>query len=100
MRTREEIEMEIAEVIAAGRRMNNLQNEGAGGYDHTDAAKREALTAELNAAIDAEWTAEITATRRAIFNEAVTRLLNPVKAQKETGIDLYELRLAVERHGA
>ena len=73
MRSSKEIAKEIRNLNKAGRKINAYQNEGGCGYDHTPDTS--ALEAEYHAAkkeeFAAEWTAEVTATRRATFNDLV-----------------------------
>jgi hypothetical protein len=101
MRTRDEITAEMAQVGAAGRRMNALQNEGGEGFDHTDMARINRLSDELEQSIRAEWTRETTVARRAQWNAAVKAMTNPTARDIEsaTGISMTELKAAVKRHG-
>ena len=100
MRTRDEVTAEMAQVEAAGRRMNRFQNEGGEGYDHTDTARIDRLYDELQQSIRAEWTLDVTLVRRAAWNAAVKAATNPTARaiERATGIDLDELNAAVKRH--
>lgn len=83
--------------------MNQLQNEGGEGCDHT--ADTSALEAEYNTAKDAEfaseWTAEVTAERRAAWNTAA-KLFKSYKEQRATeaamGFIFEDLKKAVTMH--
>jgi hypothetical protein len=100
MRTRQEIQAEIAKVRAAGASMNRLQNEGGQGYNHTNEARLSELAAELQAVKEAEWTVEVTTARRAAWNAEVRAgNSNPVALAAKIGYNLDDLRAAVKRHG-
>ena len=100
MRSRDEVTAEMEQVEAAGLRMNRLQNEGGEGYDHTDMARIDRLYDELQQAIRAEWTLDVTIARRAAWNAAVSASTSPTARalERATGIDLDELDAAVRRH--
>lgn len=103
MKTATEIKNEIAATIAAGRKMNNLQNEGGSGCDHTNRARIAELKRELE---EIEWSKEATAAKRAIFNSeikaaAVGGKVTPkaiANVTKKTGIDMATLKLYVKKH--
>jgi len=100
MRTRQEIQAEIAKVRADGKAMNRLQNEGGEGYDHTNEARLSELAAELQAVVDSEWTVEVTTARRAAWNAEVhAGNRNPVAIAAKVGFNFDDLRAAVKRHG-
>jgi putative IMPACT (imprinted ancient) family translation regulator len=105
MRTSKEIKAEMDKVQAAGRRMNNLQNEGHYGYDHADSKKLDALFAEFRAAKFAEeWSKEQTIEKRVRWNATVVAAKKIGKAsnlhylQTTSGIKMSELRDAVKFH--
>ena len=88
-------------ILERGRKMNNLQNEGADGYDHTD---RTALMVALKAQRikrDAEWTLETTVARRAEWNDASRSISNatPKMIADKVGYKMADLVAAVTRHG-
>ena len=100
MRTQSQVASEIETVKTSGRKMNQLQNEGGQGYDHTDAARLSELAAELSAAKDAEWTLQATTVRCAAWNaEVKAGNRNPVAIAAKLGYNLDDLRAAVKRHG-
>ena len=100
--TREEIKAEIARIQAQGRKTNALQNEGGEGYDHTDSKRIDELVDMLVAMEHAEWTRDITITRRAAWNAELKRQGNAATEEslrKKLGYGLDDLRAAVSRHG-
>lgn len=105
MRTRQEIKAEMKAVAERGRRMTALQNECGEGYDHTDVARIEQLSNELQAAIAAEWTIEATQARRAAWNASIKamagRRITPqdvAAIEAANGFTLDELKAAIARH--
>ena len=104
MRNSKTIANEIKTIIAAGRRMNRLQNEGGEGYDHT--ADTSALQAEHAAAQDSEfateWTAEVTTERRAAWNANMqqyrTKKMTPkilTSLERDAGYTMNDLKKAI-----
>lgn len=86
---------------------DKLQNEGGEGYvsfdkrypkQPTKAEQDEILAksaAELDAAFAAEWTKEVTATRRAKWNAEAVKFGHPRKAEIALGFTMRDLKKAV-----
>ncbi len=102
-RTIAEIKAEMDAITAAGRRVNNLQNEGGEGYDHSNQARIDELTDELIAAKRAEWTPEVTAARKAEWNAACLRIgtkpSDIPRVEREVGFKRSDLAEAIRRNG-
>ncbi len=100
MRTQSTIKAEINRVLASGRRINKLQNEGGEGYDHTDNAKLDALAKELTDSIMFyDWTKEVTVSRRMAWNsEAKKAGATIIKIQYSLGFKASDLVAAVKYH--
>ncbi len=110
MRNSKEIRNEIETTGAAKKELNRRNGFTRGGYDATDCTELNDLHKELTAAEFAEnWSAEQTAAKRIIFNDAIRKFSRIAKtkrekmfvqdkAEKETGIKLYALKKAVAFH--
>jgi len=101
-RTVAQIQTEIDAVVAQGRKINRLQNEGAEGNDHTDDDKIASLYAERQDVVYAtDWTREATIERRDAWNASV-RAAGPnprlFKLEREAGFTAITLRKAINHH--
>jgi len=99
--TRSEIKEEINRIHAAGRKMNALQNEGAGGYDHTDNARITELCNMLVKMDRDEWTHDTTVARRAAWNAELKRQgksATLVSMRKAMGFGYDDLQQAKRKH--
>lgn len=112
MRTITQITAELNALIAADKAYNRVANEGGEGFERSNSGK-DALHAELTAAKDAafasEWTAEVTATRRAAWNAGIECLVvkhgraipqaSVSALRKSLGFGVAEISKAKKLHG-
>ena len=107
MRTAKEIKAEIEKTVAAGRHMNNLQNEGGEGYNHINQAKLDELYVEFKAADFAEnWSLDQTISKRAAWSVEIKASIVggkvPAtalpKTEKKLGFRLDDLKKAIATH--
>jgi len=75
MKTLKEVKKEIASVVAKGKKINDVQNEGYEGYDNTDYDALDKLYAEKRAIQFAtEWSLEQTMQKRVAWNAEVRKI--------------------------
>lgn len=99
MKTTREIKAELAELGNKSRAYCEAINEGGEGYNPYD-AKIEAKFAELKIAEDAEWTRDVTISRRAAWNKEVNTMTAPTAAKiaAKLGFEMETLKRYVTKY--
>ena len=101
MRDSETILNEIKAIKSYGAKINYLQNEGGEGFDHTEDTYN--LEKELSAAKKTEWVAEwsvdVTASRRTEWNALKVRGIKAmISAERDLGFSFSDLKKAIAHH--